>query len=221
MISRGRQDAYLQPLIDLRRDDPELEQALIARSYRAGQTIAEMGARSGGLFTVVKGRIQLLRSGPRGRQIVLATLGPGNVFGDGLLEAPPDPLLKAVALTDCVLWMLPPAWAQMFMLRYPVLAWSMLLTFGERLAQVEDRMEGFAYRRLPSQLASLLLELDNGSGIVHGFSHQTLAYMLGTYRETISSVLRRFKDSGLVRLGYRRIELSDLTSLQALAESGE
>jgi CRP-like cAMP-binding protein len=220
MISRGGQHPYLQSLIDLRRDDPELEQALISRSYRAGQTITEVGVLSSGLCMVVKGRIQLLHVGPRDWRIVLATLGPGNVFGDGFLKATPDPQLMAVALTDCVLWVLPSVAAHAFMQRYPVLAWSMLFTVGERLAQVEDRIEGVAYRRLPSQLAGLLLELEDGHAIVHGYSHQTLAYMLGTYRETISTVLRRFKDAGLVRLGYRRIELSDLASLQTLAESG-
>ncbi len=41
--------------------------------------------------------------------------------------------------------------------------------------------------------------------------------MLGTYRETISAILRGFKDNGLVELGYRKIELLDLRGLQLAA----
>jgi len=44
-----------------------------------------------------------------------------------------------------------------------------------------------------------------------------LADMLGTYRETISAILRSFKDEGLVDLGYRKIELRDVQRLRAAA----
>ena len=43
------------------------------------------------------------------------------------------------------------------------------------------------------------------------------ADMLGTYRETISAILRSFKDEGLVELGYRKIELRDVRALRATA----
>ena len=47
-------------------------------------------------------------------------------------------------------------------------------------------------------------------------SHQSLADMLGTYRETISAILRGFKGDGLVELGYRKIELRDTRGLRLL-----
>ena len=43
--------------------------------------------------------------------------------------------------------------------------------------------------------------------------------MLGTYRETVSAILRRFKAAGLVKLGYRKIELCDVGGLRAAAGS--
>ncbi len=106
-------------------------------------------------------------------------------------------------------------------MRYPVLSWGMLQTVGERLVQVENRMEEVAYKRLPERLAGLLLELSNGGRAIRGTSHQALADMLGTYRETISAILRGFKDAGLVELGYRKIELRDVRGLQAAAGSVE
>jgi CRP/FNR family transcriptional regulator len=59
--------------------------------------------------------------------------------------------------------------------------------------------------------------LANGSRAIRGTSHQALADMLGTYRETISAILRSFKDDGLVELGYRKIELRDVPGLRAAA----
>jgi CRP-like cAMP-binding protein len=70
---------------------------------------------------------------------------------------------------------------------------------------------------LPERLATLLIELDeDGSSVIKGVSHQALADRLGTYRETVSAILRDFKRQGLVELGYRRIRLMDVEMLKEI-----
>jgi CRP/FNR family transcriptional regulator, cyclic AMP receptor protein len=221
MVYRGKQRTMAEILIELREDDPEFKLAISAQGFRAGQTVAEADALSQGLFTLMKGRVQLIREGPNGRHLAIAALGPGAMFGEGALLQGADPSVKAVALTDCIVWLVPAPQAQELVLRYPVLSWGILQTVGERLAQVENRMEEVAYKRLPERLAGLLLELSNGNRAIRGTSHQALADMLGTYRETISAILRGFKDAGLVELGYRKIELRDVRGLRAAAGSIE
>jgi CRP/FNR family cyclic AMP-dependent transcriptional regulator len=221
MVYRGKQRTVPEILIELREDDPEFKQAIVAQGCRAGQTIADPVALSQNLYTLMKGRVQLIREGPNGRRLAIAALGPGAMFGEGALLQAEDPSIKAVALTDCIIWAVPAPQAQELVLRYPVLSWGMLQTVGERLAQVENRMEEVAYKRLPERLAGLLLELSNGGRAIRGTSHQALADMLGTYRETISAILRGFKDAGLVELGYRKIELRDVRGLQDAAGSIE
>ncbi|MGH7792640.1 MAG: helix-turn-helix domain-containing protein, partial [Thermodesulfobacteriota bacterium] len=58
---------------------------------------------------------------------------------------------------------------------------------------------------------------DEDTSVIRGVSHQSLADHLGTYRETVSAILRDFKRQGLVELGYRRIHLMDLETLQDIA----
>ncbi len=217
MVYRGKQRSLPEILIDLREDDQEFKQSIVAQSFRAGQTVAESDVLGRNLFTVMKGRVQLIREGPNGRRLAIATLGPGAMFGEGALLGAVDPSVKAVALTDTILWAVPQPQAQTLALRYPVLSWALLQTVGQRLAQVENRMEEVAYKRLPERLAGLLLELANGGKAIRGTSHQALADMLGTYRETISAILRNFKDDGLVELGYRRIDLRDVRGLRMAA----
>ena len=73
-------------------------------------------------------------------------------------------------------------------------------------------------RNCPERLAALLLELsDYEDGLVHGVSHQALADHLGTYRETVSAILRDFKRQELVELGYRRINIHDSETLKDVA----
>ena len=57
----------------------------------------------------MKGRVQLIREGPNGRRLALATLNPGAMFGEGALLSSEDPYVKAVALTDCIVWIVPAA----------------------------------------------------------------------------------------------------------------
>jgi CRP-like cAMP-binding protein len=103
-------------------------------------------------------------------------------------------------------------------IQYPILGWGLLQTYGKRLQQVEDSLEDVAYKRLPDRLATLLVELSNGkNGPIQGISHQELADRLGTYRETISAVLREFKRQGLIASGYRRIDIVDIRALTAMA----
>jgi CRP/FNR family transcriptional regulator, cyclic AMP receptor protein len=221
MVTRARQRSFLQLLAELREEDPLIADAIEVEPYDAGRVIAEPALLDTMLYTVAKGRVQLMRTGPKGRQIAMATLGAGSVFGGALLAGCAGAPMRAVALTNCTLWAMRGPRACALAESHPVLTWGMLLTVGDRLSQVETRLEGFAYRRLPAQLAALLLELANGTRFVRGISHQGLAYMLGTYRETVSAVLRRFKDAGLVDLGYRNIELTDAASLRVVAESGD
>lgn len=217
MANRGKQRSVPELLIELREDDNEFRQAIVAQSFRAGHVVAEPEGLGHNLYTLMKGRVQLIREGPNGRRLAIATLGPGSMFGEGALLGATDPCVKAVALTDCVVWMVPRPQAQTLAMRYPVLSWGLLQTVGQRLVQVENRMEEVAYKRLPERLAGLLLELANGGRAIRGTSHQALADMLGTYRETISAILRGFKDDGLVELGYRKIELRDPRGLKLAA----
>ncbi len=94
---------------------------------------------------------------------------------------------------------------------------GLLQTYGERLLQVENSLEDVAYKKLPERLAMLLLDQSDEDGLIQGVSHQALADHLGTYRETVSAILREFKSQELVKLGYRRINIVDAETLKEIA----
>ena len=122
-------------------------------------------------------------------------------------------------MSDCTIWVLPRADARIMTVRYPILGWGLLQTFGKRLMQVESHLEDVAYKKLPERLAALLLELADKNDTITGTSHQALADRLGTYRETVSAILRTFKREGWVDLGYRRIRLLDVPALELAANT--
>ena len=64
-------------------------------------------------------------------------------------------------------------------------------------------------KKLPQRLAAAAGHVQRQRTGPIRTSHQSLADMLGTYRETVSTILRGFKADGMVELGYRRISVTD------------
>jgi CRP/FNR family transcriptional regulator len=74
--------------------------------------------------------------------------------------------------------------------------------------------EAVAFQRLDQRLAAALL----GHGTVRAITHQALADELGTVREIVTRLLRRFERSGWIRLGRERIEIVEPAALRAAAD---
>lgn len=207
-----------QALTALRADDPAFSKGISVRTSEKGNIIATADDLSSKMYMLMTGKVNLVCTNNEGRRLVIATLEPGAIFGEGALDNPGDPNVFVEAAEKSTLWIVPASQARTMTMRYPILGWGMLQTYGERLLQVENSLEDVAYKKLPERLAMLLLELNNDeSGIIKGVSHQALADHLGTYRETVSAILRDFKRQELVELGYRRITLLDIEALKDIA----
>jgi CRP-like cAMP-binding protein len=170
------------------------------------------------MYMLMNGKVNLVCTNNEGRRLVIATLDAGAIFGEGALDTPGDPNVFVEAADKVSVWVVPAGEARNMTIQYPILGWGMLQTYGERLHQVENSLEDVAYKKLPERLAMLLLELGHHqNGLIKGVSHQSLADHLGTYRETVSAILRDFKRQDVVELGYRRITIVDVEELKAIA----
>ncbi|NOZ70811.1 MAG: Crp/Fnr family transcriptional regulator [Chloroflexi bacterium] len=200
-------------------DDPAFGRAVRIMRVPPGECVAKAEDMEKYVYILMSGRLQLVATSKEGRSLVVSTLGPGSVFGEGAILDLGEPLsICAQAIDPCVVWRLTAEQALTFTNQHPILGLGMLRTFGRRLAQVENRLEDVAYKRLPERLAhELLRQRDLAGSDEIRVSHQALADSLGTYRETISAILRDFKKERWVELGYRRITLRDPQALADMA----
>ena len=202
----------------LRTEDPSFDKAISIRHFERGQVIAESEDLGKKMYVLMSGRVNMVCTNSEGRRLVIATLAPGAIFGEGAISNTGDPTVFAEAAESVAAWIIPARDARNLTMQYPILGWGLLQTYGERLLQVENSLEDVAYKKLPERLAGLLLELcDHEIGMIQGVSHQALADYLGTYRETVSAILRDFKRQALVELGYRRITILDAETLRDYA----
>ena len=207
-----------QTLTVLRTEDPAFNKVIAARKMERGAIVATSDEIARNMFVLMSGKVNLVCTNNEGRRLVIASLDPGAIFGEGALNLTTDPNVFAEAAESSSVWVIPASEARNLTMQYPILGWGLLQTYGQRLVQVENNLEDVAYKKLPERLANLLIGLDaDGSSVIKGVSHQALADYLGTYRETVSAILRDFKRQGLVELGYRRITLVDVEELKAVA----
>lgn len=185
------------------------------RSYQAGEIICGAEEMTRSLFLVASGRVQLHRTAREGRQFVVATLGAGSMFGEDALLGGESPDTYAVALEPCTVWTMPRQRALEISSTDAMFGFGLMQAMGQRVMEAENRLEQIAYSTISSRLAALLLELGSGDArnVVRA-THQELADMLGTWRETISKTLQDFRRRGMVASGRRKLILLDKEALQ-------
>ena len=213
-------------LIDILRD---LEQPTLAWladhttmvTARRGQLIYMPGETREALFLLKSGRVRLYRMTPEGKKLVLSTLEPHTFFGDMPLAGQQMYGAFAEALTDCGICVLGRADLENLIAAKPVVAIRLLEALGQRLAVAEGIIEDFAFKGVPGRLATLLVRLSGVDGVqeVRGHSHQDLAEMIGSYRETVTVALDDFKRRGLVSVGRRHVQILDRRGLERIAGS--
>lgn len=215
ILSEQISDLFVQLPIE----DPVFARALTTLRIAPGDCVASPAELSQHLYILISGMVQLVVSSKEGRSMVTARLTAGAVFGeDALLDLGPGSDMCVQAVEPCTVWRLNRDQAAFFVDRHPIIGLGLLRTFGRRLAHVENRLEDVAYKRLPERLAGEILRqsrLADSSQI--RISHQALADTLGTYRETVSAILRDFKRENWVELGYRRITILNQTALGEMA----
>ena len=169
------------------------------------------------LFILKEGRVQLYRMSTDGRKLVFAELHPGAIFGHMALVGQRLHQMYAQAIDDCLICVWNREQVERMMVEKPHVALRFLEAVGHRLTQVEERLTEATFQRIPARLASLLLRLDEETGHngrLQGYTHQYLADMLGTYRETTTQILNEFKGQGLIQIGRKSIKIMDEAGLE-------
>jgi CRP/FNR family transcriptional regulator, cyclic AMP receptor protein len=202
------------------RDMADLDRVTTITTVSRGRVFYEPEDISEVLFLIRDGRVQLYRISPEGKKLVIATLGPGALFGDMALLGQKMHNAFAEALDDCQIFVMSRADLERLILDKPSVGRRVLEATGKRLRDAEQRLEDMAFKSIPARLASLLLRLsaEQGSVEIVGLTHQDLAETVGTYRETATQVLNDMKADGLIEIGRKRIRILDRTRLEALAQ---
>ena len=182
-----------------------------------GHTFYYPEATSEMVYVLLKGNVNQYRINLDGKKIITTTLQPQAFFDTtSLLE---DGVHHNFAETrDSVLVLaLQHQEFKRLLLAYPQMLLCMLAETQGRLGDVEEKLESVAFRGLMERIAKLLLTLaeQEGGNRVVGYTHQEIAEILGTYRETTTQVLNELKALGYIAIGRKRIDILNAGQLAA------
>lgn len=191
----------------------ELADVLQPIQVPAGAVLFSENNGCQGFPLVLEGEIKVSRHSEDGRSLELYRVVPGELclvssaclFRSQLLSA------QGVATKPTTLLLIAPALFQRW-LDTPVFRTDVLGLFAERMADLTALVDAVAFHKLDRRLAAALL----GRGQQIRLTHQSLADELGTVREIVTRLLRRFEREGWVTLGREQITIVNSAALRAL-----
>ena len=204
--------------------------ALIAharmRRYTADDTIFLMGSPGDCMMAVLSGHVRISVASPDGKEIVLAILAAGEVFGEIALLDGKERTADARAASDCRLSVLDRRDVLSFFERNPG-AWPGLVeTLCERLRHTDQQMAEMALMGLPVRLAKALLRMTAGEA--HALNGQSLSQirlsqrelgnLVGATRESVNKCLRGWQRRGVIRIAESLITIANRDALEDLAQ---
>ncbi len=181
-------------------DDRELAAiAAVAKARRyAKDDVVFHADESGDIFCLIKeGQVKVTMISPEGKEIILSMLGPGDFFGEmALLDDEPRSatVIATEALEVVTIWRTD--FLQILTENFSI-AKKVLAELSKRLRNASNRIESLATMDVYGRLARFFLDLarDQGKVLDNGYvavirpTHQSIANMIGTSRETVSRLI--------------------------------
>jgi CRP-like cAMP-binding protein len=208
--------------VDIFRDLSEAEMDDISaaapmKTYGAGELLYAPAQASEVLFILKKGRVRIFRVSADGRALTCAIISPGTIFGEMVLLGQRMYDNFAEALDDVTVSVMSRADVHRFLLADARISARITEILGRRLTDLERRLSDSVFKSVPQRIATTLLTLaaDARPRVLGARSqqialtHQQIAALAGTSRETTTKVLRDFADRQLIRLARGRITVLD------------
>lgn len=177
--------------------------AVVKRRYKRGETIVEQGKLSNALSIILTGRARVVTTDTRGREVILATMHPGDYVGEmSLIDHEPHSATVRTEVQTDVLVIGQPEFARCLP-DNSSMAYAVLRGLVQRLRVADRKIESLALMDVYGRVASALLESakpdEEGKSIIREkVSRQDLAKMVGASREMVSRVMKDLEERSLI-----------------------
>jgi len=176
------------------------------RQFRKGATIFSKGDPANALYIVKGGKVRILSLSDKGTETIVHILKEGAIFGELLLSEEVR-AFTAVAGTDALVTILSKGSLVELLGSIPTISQNFIRLLSKRLAKVERESGEFGHTWSYNRLSKVLLRLceehgketPKGTVIPLRLTHEDLANLIGTTRETVTTQMIRFRRMGLVK----------------------
>lgn len=212
--------ACIEPFTVARNEEIEVLARAVVRSRKASQTVMiREGQVPDGLYVLLRGRVNLVRAADGGRDLILSSLGPGDVFGEACAVDGVGASTTAITAVATDVARIPAEVLTAHLRRDPNTLIRLMKLMSEKLREVESVASGLALCDVEERLRRTLVRLakrqgrhspaDEGWILAPVPTQSELARMVGSCRETVSRTLSSMARNGLLTSSGRRMILGN------------
>ncbi len=200
-----------------------VEQAAIRRVYDAEQVILLEGEPSSGLYIIESGWLKVSKIGVDGREQILQTLGPTEIFNALSVFTDAPNQAAVTALETSAIWMVRRQVLLKLLEEHPSLARQVIHELAGKVQYLIHMVEDLSLRSVEARLARLLLGQSEGESVQRRrwATQAEIASRLGTVPDVVNRALRKLSEEGMIRVERHQIQILDKEGLKSVAQLAE
>lgn len=190
------------------------------RRFKKDEMVFSAGSSCDDLFVLIKGRTKVFELSQEGKEVILWFCFPGEIFGladimgrrygnKRMVNAQACSALELIAVNQ--------AEFIEYLYRYPNVALRVIDLLSHRMRELGDMLLNLVSDDVSSRVIKLIMRLVSRYGRVHGngvcldipLTHQEMADMIGTSRQTVTLVLGNLRREGLLQTQQRTIYIQN------------
>src|SRR5215510_6108884 len=181
------------------RDDERSAISARARiqTFEPGANIFSLGSPGDQMMAVLSGKVRISLPSNDGKELLLAIIHPGDVFGELAVLDGKERSADAHAESACSLAILDRRDILSFLERNPDAWLKIVEVLCHRLRRTDQVLAEVALLQLPARLAKMMLRVTGNSSIKKmeniQLSQRELASMVGGTRESVNKCLRKWQ----------------------------
>lgn len=179
----------------------------ISREWKKGSHIFMQDEPLENVYFIYKGKVKIYKTDISGKEQIVSFLKDGDMFPHvGFFRKGGYPAFSEV-VRDATLVVVPIDAFEKVLIENPELCIKVFKVLGEKIVDLQERLEAQILNNTYQQIIKLLLRLGNTHGkalpdgrtqITSEFTNRDLGNMIGTTRETVSRTLTKLKKEGLI-----------------------
>jgi len=193
------------------------------RQHAKREVVLQKGGRGDGLLFLLSGQLQVVDITEDGRAVGLRMLSPGDFFGEIALINNSTRSASVVAITEVMVAFLPAPTAMHLFSHAPSVAAQMLRYLAQKIQRDSEFRSLLSItntaRRIYTYLLLMKKTAPDGEVVENLPTHQDIANMINTSRETVTRALAALVQQGIVRKDSHRLVITDLDALRKLTQA--
>jgi CRP/FNR family transcriptional regulator, cyclic AMP receptor protein len=191
------------------------------RSFDGDTLLFQEGDVGDAVYLLAEGLVKLSKVDLGGHEKTLALLRPPEFFGEMALIGQERRSAAAMTVTATSCYLLFKDDFQRLLTAYPAISLNLTSTLAARLRGMDDEAQVLSYKDAQGRVAYVLLRLYR-DGVVDllddraraRLTHQDLANLAGTSRETVTRALKSLESEGLIETRPKEVDLLDIEGLE-------